>query len=280
MNLSCEKVRREALEWGWNRARRQEIAACLAHLDTCGPCQAAVGDYEAFKTAFQDETEPEPADGWEVFEQRLIGQIKPPRRGWPLMPTALAACLVLAALGWGMYFGRERARIVASVPSPAMLANTDVSEGVHLFRQVSSVFDDRASWVLLSNGTSDVGVASEMSHSPDQLLYIRFVLTAGGKALSKAELVIVPGRSADLTLPLPNGDTVKYRLLTSAADPTLVRVSAVVQPPDANESSASLTTRVRARPGQETFVGELQTTAGRLRFDLALQPTPTKGQPI
>lgn len=289
MNPTCDEVRRDILDWGWGSARRRQIAACLAHLESCPTCQAVVGDYDTLQARFQEDPQldAEPPAGWGAFEDRLVRQITSVHRRSPIrwMPMAMAASLVLGALGWGMYWGGQRAPhspdfAAAPVkPSTPLPTRSEVSEGVRLFGQVASVFDHRANWVLVGGDASDVGLSSGEASPADQLMFVRLVLSAGGRTLSTTELVIVPGRTADLKLPTPSGRTVEYHLRTLADDPSRVQISATVWDADHSGMPASLATQVTAAPGQSVHVGELRTATDTLRLDLAVQPARASGRP-
>lgn len=111
MNPTCDEVRRDILDWGWGAARRRQIAACLSHLEHCTACQSAVGDYDTLQARFQEDPpfEAGPTAGWASFEDRLVRQITSAHRRAPIrwMPVAMAASLVLGAVGWGMFWGSQ-----------------------------------------------------------------------------------------------------------------------------------------------------------------------------
>jgi hypothetical protein len=139
----------------------------------------------------------------------------------------------------------------------------DIANNVEAFTQVASVFENRSGWLLVANGDSSIGlVDTPVARSPD-VLVLRLTLQRQGQALSSADLVIVPGLSADLQLPLREGSRVHYRVGTSRRDPARLGLWAQIEPQAGSESLPVLATSVRLRSGEERTAGGMESREGQ-----------------
>ena len=206
------------------------------------------------------------------------------KAGWGRRPShrsawLIAACVALAVTGWAMYLqntmltGRrpsQEARVlVVAGPTPEQVA-----EHVRVFDQVCSVFDRRASWVLVGDQTSDMGLGRNPVTARTGLLVARLTLAEGSSVVSSADLVIVPGESAYLTLPTQRGLRVCYRVATSEKTPTHMQVAVDIgRAGRAQEAWATLAADLRLEPGHMLRVGEVATPSGYYVLNVGLYPT-------
>lgn len=272
--MSCETIQHTLFELGCGSADRERIARALKHLDECATCREAVADLDTLRGAFAaGSEEPEPAGGWDAFERRLAGQVyASPGRSWRRVTMALAASLLIA--GTAFEFGRIVVRSVV----PLQVATTgasaageelgshftpgDITHEVNAFHQVSQVLDGRAGWMLVSDKASDVGVA-DGALDTGKVLLLRFTVLADGGKVSEADLVSIPGQTANLTVPLEAGTTLHYRVGTSIDEPTRLSLWAEIRTPSGAEPLAALSTDLRMQSGEKRTAGELSTSAGK-----------------
>jgi hypothetical protein len=312
--MHCDDVRTILLDYGWDADERHRAMLVLRHMETCDACRAAFADFDALRGALRSdgpaadaEGGAAPPHGWDAFIEKLA--TAPAPRSLRLRPrpsggraAALAACIVLAACAF--QFGRRTASgpPVVHVPPPARPATTsggggddgsraedtflasltpsatDAARQADAFERVSEVFDHKASWLMTSGGgASDVGLATESAPAGRSLLMLRLAVLHGGALASEADVVIVPGQSATLTLPTNDGGVLKYRIGTSAGEPTALTLWLEVRPPHGGEALAALATNLLVRPGARVAAGELATTAGK--YELKVGFTTTRSGP-
>jgi hypothetical protein len=263
----------------------------------------------AVATPIVDDQEAAPAGGWDAFEKRLNGAITKAardsrndssRRGgggsmriW--WGGALAASILLAC---GAFFvGRHAAPSSGTSPQVAetpanrpALAASDVTRQVRAFREINQVFDGRARWVVLSEGDSDVGLihssenpasrpgVAEPAGGSRKLLLVRLSLKQGTSVVSDVDVVVVPGTTAIVNLPTSAGQTLRYRLDTSAADPMQMTVRMEV-PQDANTGAAAvLGTTLRLQPFQDAIAGQVMTPHGAFELNVAAASAANEGK--
>ena len=95
--------------------------------------------------------------------------------------------------------------------------------------------------------------------------------------VSNADLVIVPGTAATVTVPTKQGNPVRYHVVTFADHPTrlAVRVEMPQQgTPGAPEATAVLGTSLELQPFRETAAGRLVTRSGAYDLMVAAAPAP------
>lgn len=283
--MSCESSQQFALDAGWNAAAQSQAAEALEHIKSCAECQERLRQYDQIRAALEVNTsEAAPPAGWETFERRLATTPSHLRWNWPLKAiAALAASVVIAGtafqLGrsWIRPTGAALSRDVSPVMAgAARFAPLQLNHEVNAFDQVSKVFDGRASWMLVSDEASDVGVAPQVVSEAHQVLLLRLTLTLGGRIASEADLLVVPGQSANLTVPLAGENSLHYRIGTSADEPTHLSVVLEVNTPQGGQPLAGLSTNLRVEPGQNVTAGQLSTSAGEyeLRIGFARAALP------
>ncbi len=218
-----------------------------------------------------------PEGGWAAFESRLARAVSRRRwrRAWR-QPGLIAAALLLGVfLGWGalprsagpnLAGGRlpaADARRPGSPTAELAFSPSEINSRVSAFRQIADVFDQRTSWVALTKGASDLGLAADPSSQPGELMLLRLALVRGSSVVSQTDVVIVPGQDAELTLPLEGGESVRYLLATSAEDPARLNIYAELRGrhrPD--QALAAVGSDLRVRPGEVCAAGQMLTQQG------------------
>ena len=147
----------------------------------------------------------------------------------------------------------------------------DFSHEVRAFRQVSNVYDGHAGWMMVSQNDSDVGVVSEPVSQSKRVLVLRLDLWHGKELVSNSDLLVLAGQKADLTVPLETGQSLHYRIGTSADEPTQLTVWLELKTPEGGEPLAALATNLQMRRGQKVTAGKFATSAGEyeLKIDFA-----------
>jgi len=178
---------------------------------------------------------------------------------------------------------------------PITFGPADVAQRVRAFGEVDQVFDGRTNWLMLSANATDVGLSdrpdsaaapatqSTTNISTDvaagtgrRLLLVRLNLTSGTEVVSNADLVIVPGTSATVTVPTKHGTPVRYRVVTFADHPKrlAVRVEMPQGGPGAMDATAVLGTSLDLQPFRETAAGRLVTHTGSYDLMVSSAPAP------
>ena len=273
--MSCESYRQLLLDLGLDEAARKRTAAILAHGETCPECREAARDLDRVRAALQTfQTDAEPTGGWAAFEQRLAANPpRPitPRWSWRAPLMGIAASLLIAGvsfqLGRMLTTGHPEPVAVA-MPGPAFpesnaFAPAQLNHEVKAFDQVSKVFDGHASWMLVSNDASDVGIASHpVSATARHVLLLRLTVTRGGQIASDADVLVIPGQTANLNVPLSEGNSLHYRIGTSTGEPTRLGILLELNTSHGGEPLAALSTQLQMQPGQKLTAGQLATSAG------------------
>jgi hypothetical protein len=223
----------------------------------------------------QGQAEPldEPADGWVAYEARLLGAVRRrPRWSWR-QAGAIAATLILGVLlGWKV-LPRPAAPGLPPIVSPTAglaFSPAEIKSRVSTFWQIADVFEHRTSWVVVTKGASDLGLAADPKAAAGDLMLLRLALLRGDAVLSQADVVIVPGQAAELTLPLGDGENVRYLLATSEEDPARLSLYAELRGgrhPD--QALGAVGSDLRIRPGEVCAAGQVLTTQGEYAVAVA-----------
>lgn len=97
--MECQEVRAQLSAWLDAELDEATEAALSAHVSRCAACQREWRQLTALETALGELSAPVPAG----LAEKVLAQIRPPRRRQWWQSVALAACLVLGvALGGGM----------------------------------------------------------------------------------------------------------------------------------------------------------------------------------
>jgi hypothetical protein len=255
-----------------------------------------------------------PAGGWAGFERRMAAGIAAGRgrpvgsgRQWwsarPRWVSPLAGLAAAAAVAWAGFWAGRGASLTPTAVSPAVdrppattvpqstpggdpaLGPADVARRVRAFGEVDRVFDGRAGWLMVSSDASDLGLVNQ-AISPAgprgvgpgrTLILVRLNLARGGVPVSDADVVIVPGATAAVTVPARGGPPVRYRIGTSAADP--LRLSVRLEVPEggpAGETSV-LATSLSLQQFRNATAGKLTTAVGA--YELTVTAAAGPGSP-
>jgi hypothetical protein len=277
----CDSFRESLLAFDWDAADRQRATEVIRHLESCPACAAAARDYEGLRDLLNQGAKADPHGGWIGLQRRLDVAVHPPKPRWIRPLLSIAAALLLAA---GI-FSAGRLSIQSNVPdlainhpapssvSPApetaSLKPTEIAHQVAAFTQVSSAFDRRASWLLLSDTSSDVGLGDQAIESHRKLLVLKLKVLHAGAAVSDADLAIVPGQTAKLSLPVEGGKLAQYRISTSTDEPTRLSIFMELKDTASNETLAELATSLRVKAGEPIDAGDMMTSSGTYELKIA-----------
>jgi hypothetical protein len=286
--MSCDSFRELLLDFDWDESTRRRAAELLKHMETCRACQDAARDLDRLRAILRtDSGDIKPDGGWAGLEQRLTASAHPKRPVWRFQITAIAASLLIATVSF--QFGRLANRSMSSTlavgnasmsvrqpDAPTHFRPQEIVHDVSAFGQISKVFDGRASWMLVSDEASDVGLLPHDVAEARKVLLLRLRVTRGSAVLSNADLLVIPGQSANLTVPLKGGHSLHYRIGTSTDEPTRLSVSLELATPNGNEPLAALSTNLQVEPGQTITAGQLATSAGeyQLKISFAREDLP------
>jgi hypothetical protein len=168
---------------------------------------------------------PEPAGEWGGLPRQpgvTAGAHSHASSHWRYHAFALAAGLLLGLSVWlaASLWRQTTAVPVAATPVSSPINASDVRINTLAFAEVADVFENRPSWMLVSNGDSSIGLADAPVSRSAELLVLRLTMLHNGKTASSADLVIIAGQNAHVTLPLAQGRLADYRVSTSALDPS------------------------------------------------------------
>jgi hypothetical protein len=280
--MTCENVQLRVIELGFDPAERERVAEALAHLKTCASCRDAVGGYDRVAAALLAPAGDEglPPSGWQTYEDALLARThRPPARRWSRLTLAIAASLVIGLMGltaglgawlkWSSNGGAPTAAVTALTPA-------EVSQRTREFTEINRAFDGRAGWVMLAGRQSDLGLAETASTVDPRPLLLRLNLSRDGRAVANADVLIVPGQTADLTIPTLAGAQLRCRVATSASDPSALSLRAELRAGPRQEAQALLTTSLRLKGATAAPAGQLITPDGdydlKVLFALPVRP--------
>lgn len=281
--MACDEARQFLLDTGWDAAGRRSAAQFLRHAESCDACRAALKDYDVLREMMSPPVEvPEPAGGWEALAHRLqpsMARGRHPHLGTTLKIAAMVL-IAVAIFQTGRYatppakvaFIGDPSTRRGVAASSATIPPQEVARSVDEFRKVSKkAFDGQASWMLVSQNDSDVGVASTPLPPKKKVLLLRLLLRRGNQSVSQSDLVVIAGQKADLTLPLSSGQSLHYRIGTSTEEPTPLTLWLELNTPKGKEPLAALATTLQLHPDQSVTAGKLTTSAGEyeLRVEFA-----------
>ncbi len=292
--MMCEETRQALLEL--SGAQRRRAAEAFDHLRQCEACRAAMREYDRLHEALEPAEDAEPVGGWSAFEDRLLDGGASVRGMWFSQTLKLAAAFLLGIMvievGRSVFWSRA-GNVVAvnsatpatttmpkptTMPTPTPVATPpfttqEVAQHAQAFDQVSQVFDRRTSWVLLANNTSDVGLVDQPIVEQRKLLLLRLSMTRNKESVSSSDLVIVPGQSASLTVPLEHGQSLHYEIGTTTGEPTKLSLWAELQSSRGGQAIGALATELQLEPNQKTRAGELVTSSGEYQLKIGFSQT-------
>ena len=280
--MTKEEIKQALLDYGWDAAERRRIAEILRAVETDEECDRAARDYDLLRSALaRPEIEDMPPTGWDEFEDRLTETALSQRSISWWKYTAIAAGLLLALVLYRD--ARQMDQSGTTRPTGAALAGMgftvgEISDNAGAFAQVAEVFDRRASWLLLSDEASDVGLVADPQAPASRVLMFRFTVTHGGKTISNADLIIVPGQTADVTVPCSSERQIRYQVATTGESPTRVSLWVELQRDGrAGETLASVATDLAVHPGETLSAGQMATSSGEYSVHLSFSETHSNG---
>lgn len=283
-----EHAWRLMLDRDWTATELQQLAALGRRLETDPEMSARARDYDRIRALLQThETTAEPAGGYDAFTERLVNRIASERRGGMLAPPAArgprwgwraAAAIGLVALGWLGATMIPRSDLATPTPlaSPTHIG-TDMlppiaSEQVGAFAQIREDFERRAAWVAFADGKSDIGIASDAIPATTRLVLLRLTMSHMGRAVSQADLIIVPGRSAELELPFEGDQKLCYTVEVSRDDPPRFTLLAELRRPNGHGAPlAALSTTLQLDHSHVASAGQMVTQTGGYELTLGFE---------
>jgi len=271
--MNCEHMRETLLRHDWNESQRQAMRDALNHAAECESCRTAMRDFDGLRTAFslRDE-DAEPNDGWTAFEDRLSQSLATASRPrFRFTPIAMAASLALAVAGWGLYWQSLPGAAAPVIPSPdphgtnaaVRFSPQEIVERSQVYRDVSEVFDGRAGWVFVSNGSSDVGLTTKAIPPQTRIVLLRLSMSRNDRVISTSDLMIATGQAAELSVPLDQGRVIQYHVAASEDTPSRLTIWAELQSRrEAGQTIAALATELPVKPGETLNAGRMTTSSG------------------
>jgi len=270
---TCDRIQETLLNFDWTEEDRQRAREVLKHLDSCPDCAGAVADFDQIRNRLTPDVSALTDDQWRTIDQRLKTAAARPyvRLRWAM---AVAAAIFIGFVSF------QAGRAGRSLPNIAMQSKIpsdtdfpfpagDEAHQVEAFGKVSEVFDHRTIWVMNSDAQADMGLSKQDLAAPHQVFLIRLAVDVAGRDVSNADLVIVPGQSAEMTVPINDSATIKYNIGTSANVPMTLNFWAQIQTPHGNDVLGAVSTSLQMNPGQKLTAGEITTERGSYRLKVA-----------
>jgi hypothetical protein len=300
--MSCDENQQRILDQDWDESSLREAAELFAHIRECETCRQALQGHSALRGLLLQDGLATPIGGWQRFEDDLLQQVatmtqasSTPR---PVSSTnfslaMVAASLLLAMVGWAFYFhadGHPESSVVQNTGTQSQarlawsgeafrLTAKEIKNGMALFRKVSEVADGQVGWVAVASNTAELGVSTEPLPPQEKVFLLRLVLSRGDdKAPVDTNLVMVPGQTAVMTLPLEGGKHIRYRI--KANENRGHEVSLVAKVQDAahpQQAAAILATHLSPANGEVIRAGTLQTSDGCYELAMAFADHQLQG---
>lgn len=286
--MRCETARQRLVDLDLMAEDRKLLTQALIHERECEDCQTTMRDFDYMRESMAVDTDTaEPSKGWDAFEAGLMSSMRSHTRRWPLMPVSLAASVLIACLGWGMYVFRNTGQpdIPAYVDNPiansetaSAISSQEIEERLQVFREVAEMFDQRVGWVLLSGTTSDLGLTNEAPELSQGVIVVRLSVLRDESLVSSADVIIVPGKEAHLTVPVNHGKRLCYVLGMTREQPNRLRLSASIEEPALSGAPAQMSTSLDLIPRQIVSAGEIATTSGRYEVNVSMTEAKATGE--
>lgn len=204
----------------------EEAVSALAHGSECTVCRTAMAEvarWQAVLHGSADEGSGTPDGGWEQFERRLKAGLRQHRTTDPRRRTSIcrvlkaAAAVLIGCIGFQVGRGSASSapggeEVAHAIPTELM-TQTDVASGAAAFREVASMFQGQAGWVLLANGQSELGLRPTAAPSASALTVVRLRVDGSRGTTTSADLVMIAGEMATLRIGLPDGREVVWQVL-------------------------------------------------------------------
>lgn len=253
----CLQIQQELLELDWDAQERQKAARVLKHLDECEKCRAAAADYDTIcQTMLPDHADVPTLDpdAAERIRQSIEDAPKSRFRIGPwVWRIAAAACLLitLTVVFSQMLKAPDHHASVAGSRGPS---DAEVSQGIQVFKNVAALFDNRTSWVALSEKSSDIGLADTPVPESSKPVVVYLNLQRQQTAISELTLAIVPGQTARMEIPTASGQLIRYTLHVASTNPHQLTIGVDVS------NEAMLRTTVKLNFGRQVQAARIQTT--------------------
>jgi len=273
---ACDAARSKLLDLDVPSHEHASLLATLRHVETCTDCQAAMAEYDWIRATLA------PRDVQPISDTAAPTQLKmPPHNRWRIATRSAAVAagvLIAAVIGFalGHHDRPSEPTAVAATFSPG-----EVSRQAAAFSEVSAAFDHRADWVLVSDSAADVGLANTpQPQTQNGVLLLRLTVArrrgSGEKPASVADLAILPGRTARLSLPFPGGRTLQYDVSAGKGVPTRIMLRAELLAGDghSSESLAALATTLDLNPDTAASAGRFVTGTNEYEVSIAFSKLP------
>jgi hypothetical protein len=259
----------------------QQARRIAEHLDACPACQRALADYQAIQETLGSGETAEPEGGWSAFEGRLMRTAHAPvirrwRWNWAVAAGLLLALTISNAALW-LKSSHGEPRVSANLPNnsaaefPSDMTDATVAKA---FSTLSDAYEGKTDWVMLSNESSELGLAADRTSGKD-LLILRLVVSRGGKEVSQVHLAIVPGATARVTVPSRTGQQLQYVVATDAQNPQRVALSMALEGTGKEVGKetglGSMATSITIPFGQSARTGQIATRDGVFDLSMSLQ---------
>ena len=284
---TCNDIQRKFLDHDWDQAALHDAAAILSHLEQCGECRMAVGQFEQLRSLLRiPGPVPKPPAAVAVQPKLLrrsrsaeggrarslgdrhggLAGAGHSRRGHTGVSSARPAGGGRAAEAGGRQLRPASTGSLAATP----WTGADIKREVQLFDNVSETFDGRASWVAVGDRGSELGLMPASAGKQGKLLLLRLAMSQGQREQSRTDLVIVPGQGATWTCPSGRG---RFSITISpppgGKDRRLSLWAEVRSRRDDGETLAALATSLKPVSGQVFSAGRLVTAAGSYNLEVS-----------
>lgn len=272
--MNADLVKHTLVELGWTPEERRRMVEVMRYYAEHPECEIELTEFDAVRDALGAEEETaEPIGGWPAFEDRLASRRRRPWRTLPRTVATLAAAAVLGlTIGLAWYVNRPGDTAMTAERPSATEAFTvaDIAQHKIAFERLDQAYDRQASWVLLGDNNADIGLTPQPLAHSERILLLRLAVTHDGRPVSSADLLIVPGQTAEVTVPTGAGTGVRYRVATTTEATPQLTLRVEWQGESAgNATSAALATTLRPRPGEAVHIGRVATDSGEFELSTA-----------
>lgn len=277
--MSPENVKHALLHYGWNAEQRRHVAEVLDALEQSAECREAAAEYDRIRKGLTVNPDGvEPRGGWQAFEDRVCA-VGISSKSWPWLRLISVAALFLAAVWLGrLTASRNQAPhgpLGGTAPSGLEFTAEEVIENLTAFKQIVRMFDGRASWLMVSDEASDLGLAADPGSSSADPLMIRLAIVDDQGIRSSTDLIIIPGQDASLIVPFEGDRQLQYHISTTADDERRLTVwFEVFRPHETREMEAALAVVLSIRPGEMRSAGCVVTPSGDYGLNVSLARLP------
>ena len=281
--MESEVAKQALLEFGGDAAERRRVAEIIRRLDEDGELRAAAAEYDRIRAALRPRTPfTSPEGGWDAYHERLLSGVRrrPKWLRFRRVAAVAASLMVGAALGrYALPPAAQPDSADAPVQTPRLAFTAEeIARYVSTFDELAQVFDQRARWVLVTEDNSDLGLGAPLSRGSSRLLLVRLVMSDAGGIVSTADLIIIPGETASVGVPLNEQRRLQYHVATSAGDPSRITLWVELEDlEDSGETLASLGSDLRLESGHELDAGGIIAPEGRYQLRVGFAQVEANG---